>query len=120
MTNIKAISIPQACHQSWQQMTAVNDGRHCEHCCKTVVDFTKMSDDEIIRYLSAKTNVCGKIELYQLAHINNTLSVRKLKAAWWKRAVIVLGLMGPAILKANAQSKHVIVNTQNKIRKTHV
>lgn len=119
MTNIKSISIPNACLQSWQQMTAVNNGRHCAHCCKTVVDFTLMSNEDIINYLSAKTNVCGRIERYQLAHINNTLSARKLKAAWWKRAVVVLGLLGPAILKANAQSKHVIVNTQNNVRKAH-
>ena len=47
MTHIKNISIPQPCSQSWQQMTPVEQGRHCESCCKTVVDFTPMSNDEI-------------------------------------------------------------------------
>ena len=62
MTDIKAIHIPEPCHQSWQQMSVNTEGRHCDHCCKTVVDFTRMSDGEIIKYLSAKTNVCGRFE----------------------------------------------------------
>jgi hypothetical protein len=119
MTGIKAISIPEPCRQSWQQMSENTEGRHCNHCCKTVVDFTKMSDGEIIKYLSAKTNVCGRNEQYQLTHINNTLSAQKLKANWWKRALIVLSLLGPASLNTNAQSKPAIVNSNHSNRKVH-
>jgi hypothetical protein len=114
MTAIKNISIPQPCHQSWQQMTAVDKGRHCASCCKTVVDFTRMSNSEIIKYLSLKTNVCGRIEQYQLVHINNTLSAQGLKAGWWKRVVVILGLISPVFFKANAQSRPAIVNTLHK------
>jgi hypothetical protein len=37
-------------------------GRHCAACQKTVVDFTDMSDAEIIRFLgSAGSKVCGRL-----------------------------------------------------------
>jgi hypothetical protein len=120
MSRIKTISIPEPCHQSWQQMTEVNNGRQCDHCCKTVVDFTLMSDAEIIRYFLQNRNVCGRIEQYQLAHINNTLQAKKPAAnSWWRRAVIILGLLGPISLKVSGQSKQTIINTESAKHKPH-
>lgn len=117
MTNIKSISIPNACLQSWQQMTAVNNGRHCEYCCKTVIDFTKMSDDEVIQYLSAKTNVCGRIGHQQLRDLNTHLYVGSLQATgWWKRIIVIVGMLGPISLKVSGQTRPAIVQTTDTSR----
>jgi len=52
-------------------MQPAEKGRHCQSCCKTVVDFTEMSDAEIIRHLSqAGPHVCGRLMPDQL---NRTL-----------------------------------------------
>src|ERR1700744_4376736 len=101
MDNIQNISIPQACHQAWQQMNVVNEGRHCEHCCKTVVDFTTMTNNEIIAYLSTKNNV------------NHWLYVKDLSARnWWKRIVLVVGILGSLpLFKANGRPRPTIVST---------
>jgi hypothetical protein len=48
-------------------MQPAEKGRHCQSCCKTVVDFTEMSDAEIIRHLSqAGPHVCGRLMPDQL------------------------------------------------------
>jgi hypothetical protein len=53
-------------------MQPTEKGRHCQSCCKTVVDFTGMSDAEIIRHLSqAGPHVCGRLMPDQL---NRTLA----------------------------------------------
>jgi hypothetical protein len=52
MQPIKSISIPQPCHENWNQMTPVEQGRHCIQCSKTVTDFTVMSNNEIINYFA--------------------------------------------------------------------
>ncbi|MGZ3946439.1 MAG: carboxypeptidase-like regulatory domain-containing protein [Mucilaginibacter sp.] len=118
MTNIKTISIPQACHQSWLQMTTVNEGRHCEHCAKTVVDFTKMSNDEIVAYLSQRTGICGRFEPQQLNSINYNLYAKNLpKANLWKRAAMIISMLTPmSFYKANAQTKPAMVNTGDTTR----
>ncbi len=119
MDHIKHISIPQACHQSWQQMTAVNEGRHCAHCSKTVTDFTTMTNDEIIAYLSAKSNICGRFEETQLDSINRNIHVQGLSnKGWWRSAAIVLGLIGPVLsFKASGQTKPQINCTADTIKK---
>lgn len=56
------LHIPTPCHENWANMQPSEKGRHCAACQKTVVDFTAMSDPEIIRYLSkAGSNVCGRL-----------------------------------------------------------
>jgi len=104
MSRIKSISIPQPCHQSWQQMQPVERGRHCEHCCKTVTDFTKMTHEEIVTYLSATRNVCGRIEPGQLTAVNYLLqyqrrSVFTLKKFGWAAAI----LLSVPVIRACAQ-----------------
>jgi len=48
-------------------MQPAEKGRHCAACQKTVVDFTAMSDTEIIRYMSqAGHNVCGRLTSHQI------------------------------------------------------
>jgi hypothetical protein len=93
MTLIKSIAIEKPCDQSWQQMTEVNNGRYCGHCCKTVVDFTRMSNEEIIKYLSAGTHVCGRFESYQFNSLNNYLAVQNEKPFSWKGLAAGLSLM---------------------------
>ena len=48
-------------------MSPEAQGRFCASCCKTVVDFTGMSDAELLRYFSSpKEQVCGRFYSDQL------------------------------------------------------
>ncbi len=48
------LRIPEPCHEDWQAMLPQEKGRHCLACQKTVTDFTKMSDREIIDFFEKK------------------------------------------------------------------
>ena len=45
------VSIPEPCHEKWDEMTPNEKGVFCVLCSKTVVDFTKLSDNEVKNYL---------------------------------------------------------------------
>jgi len=48
-------------------MTPSEQGRFCDKCSKVVLDFTEMSNSEIIAYLeSKKEKVCGKFRKEQI------------------------------------------------------
>ncbi|MBS1520541.1 MAG: carboxypeptidase-like regulatory domain-containing protein [Bacteroidetes bacterium] len=94
MTLIKSIAIEKPCGQSWQQMTEESNGRYCAHCCKTVVDFTRMTDTEVIEYLSTRNHVCGRFDIQQLNKLNQNLSYNKsgfLNWKGWGLAAMILG-----------------------------
>jgi len=53
--------IAEPCHEQWGHMQPDADGRFCGSCRKTVVDFTMMSDQEVLSWLSgAGKSVCGR------------------------------------------------------------
>lgn len=62
------ISIPKPCHEDWNKMTPNEKGSFCGKCCKTVVDFTNKSPEEIRTTLLAENGkkVCGRFMSNQL------------------------------------------------------
>ncbi|WP_114937186.1 carboxypeptidase-like regulatory domain-containing protein [Mucilaginibacter endophyticus] len=106
MGPIQHISIPKPCHEQWQQMTTVSNGRYCGHCCKTVIDFTVMSNEDVINYLAKSGNVCGRLNMGQLNSINNKL-LNTPKQNWktWLTAVSLLLLTPITKIEAKTQNK---------------
>jgi hypothetical protein len=65
-----SLSIPQPCSEKWDNFTPTSNGGFCSSCSKVVVDFSKMTDHEIIRFLSKKqTQTCGRFRSDQLNKI---------------------------------------------------
>lgn len=62
------ISIPKPCSEDWNKMSKNEKGRHCGTCNTTVVDFTKMSDEQIKNYFIERKNIktCGHFYAGQL------------------------------------------------------
>ena len=55
------LSVPTPCEENWSQMTRTAAGRHCSSCNKTVVDFSILSDAEILLlYLTVMGPLCGR------------------------------------------------------------
>jgi hypothetical protein len=106
MNKIKLITVPTPCHQSWQQMETATNGRNCGHCAKIVVDFTKMTNDEILGYLATTQHVCGRFNEFQLPGINYQLDLEnRSKKLGWKKWVAAVGLLGTSLVnKAVAQT----------------
>lgn len=64
------IKIGNPCHELWENMTITEQGRHCASCNKVVVDFTHMTNTDIINYLLEKKGqrVCGNFYKPQIQH----------------------------------------------------
>jgi hypothetical protein len=61
------LNIPKPCHEDWAAMRPEEKGRFCSSCCKTVVDFSLMSDREVLGYLGGVSDkVCGRFTEDQL------------------------------------------------------
>ncbi|HJT75409.1 MAG TPA: hypothetical protein VJ720_15340 [Chitinophaga sp.] len=61
------LTIPHPCTQSWEHMTPEAQGRFCQHCCKTVTDFSGMTDKEIISIIKASSGeICGRLHSSQI------------------------------------------------------
>ncbi|MBJ2176132.1 energy transducer TonB [Aureibaculum sp. A20] len=65
------ISIPKPCHEDWHEMTPNQQGKFCNSCAKTVVDFTKKSVTEIQSFFieNQGKKVCGRFQQKQLDSI---------------------------------------------------
>lgn len=52
--------IDKPCSENFNNFTKTDKGGFCNSCKKTVIDFTKMSDPEILNYFSSeKSKTCG-------------------------------------------------------------
>ncbi|WP_212000267.1 hypothetical protein [Chitinophaga sp. HK235] len=61
------LSVPTPCSENWDEMTHTAAGKHCSRCAKTVIDFSSMSDAEILAMLrNSKGEVCGHFQSSQL------------------------------------------------------
>lgn len=84
------ISIPEPCHENWQNMLPSDKGRFCLNCQKEVVDFSVMTKHEIVAYFkSLPSNVCGRFKESQLTDISSELSAVNTKLSlkpWWMAA----------------------------------
>jgi len=60
------LNIPQPCHEDWSQMTASEQGRFCSSCEKEVIDFTKLSRNQIASKVQKGEKICGRYRKDQL------------------------------------------------------
>lgn len=76
------VTLPEPCHENWEAMHEVEKGRFCMSCQKQVVDFSLMSDSEILHVISqSQGNGCGRFSSEQL---NRPLSEQKIQRPWHK------------------------------------
>ncbi|MCU0351295.1 MAG: hypothetical protein MUF43_10785 [Flavobacterium sp.] len=96
------INVPKPCYENWEVMTPEEKGRFCGSCSKTVLDFTKATDKEIIQTLNQTENSCGRFYNHQL---NRDLLDSKPKKSFWILASIsLIGFLGLNSTAALAQT----------------
>ncbi|WP_291726295.1 hypothetical protein [Bernardetia sp.] len=80
------IQIAEPCSENWDRMTSQDKGRFCGACQKVVIDFTTMTDTEIINHFqNYKGNTCGRFHETQLdTHLK---SIEKAKSSFWSKFV---------------------------------
>ena len=91
------LSIPEPCHENWQQMTATEQGRFCNACAKEVIDFSRMTDMQVLNYFTNLTHekVCGRALPEQLDRtISRPLQPKKRLFWYWNYIVIFFIFFG--------------------------
>lgn len=116
------LKIQNPCSESWENMTQFKEGRFCGSCQKTVVDFTAMSDSEIITFLKSHHHqICGRLHVDQMNRA--LISVENKRSGFWLKiaAMFAGAMLGHG---AFAQQTHVpaktadypVQNLQTKIK----
>src|SRR5688500_1195462 len=61
------LQVPSSCRENWDNMRPDQNGRHCSSCQKSVIDFTQMTDQELVNYFTShKGSTCGRFTANQL------------------------------------------------------
>jgi hypothetical protein len=101
MAKYLQIHVDNPCQQKWEDMQGSASGSFCNSCKKNVVDFTGMSDNQLIEFFKKKpVDVCGRFYSDQL---DTTLKIPA-KSIPWLKYFFQISL--PALLfsyKASAQ-----------------
>ena len=97
------LNIPEPCHENWQNMTPQEQGRFCGSCQKIVVDFSVMTDKEVLAYFSkASQHVCGRFSNDQLNKELTTTPSRKRTTWLYVWNVLIASVL---VTKSYAQGK---------------
>lgn len=75
-----SISVPTPCEENWQKMQPLEKGRFCGACKKQILDFSTLSDREILRKYNSEKNLCGRFSSKQL---ERNITIPKEKSSFW-------------------------------------
>lgn len=86
------ISIKEACHENWNDMSPNEQGAFCSKCVKTVIDFTDKSLDEIKSFFAgrAQESTCGRFEDKQLSALSFDAFFEKFKRFEFTRRFAII------------------------------
>ena len=90
------ISIPEPCHEDWNKMTPTEKGKFCAVCTKEVFDFSKSTDEELVKLAHAGNNLCGRFRADQLER-----EIKLERKAGWSLAPLAASVLLPLSLMAN-------------------
>ncbi|HEY9046483.1 MAG TPA: hypothetical protein VIN08_11335 [Ohtaekwangia sp.] len=104
------LSIPTPCHEKWNSFSTTKLGGFCSSCKKEVIDFTKWDEEQIKKYFSKHSSVCGRFSADQLKEYTSglTTSSHWIPASFFSLALTVL----PDSLQAT-DVKQLIVTHEN-------
>ena len=91
------ISIPTPCHESWDGMDMTERGAFCHSCQKEVIDFSAMTDREVIDYLAMHQTGCGRFRKDQL---DTKLSIAEVNNGVFKWRALFLSFLSFVSIKS--------------------
>lgn len=67
------LKIDKPCEQEWNSMMPDGKGKYCSHCSKTVIDFTNLTDNQVVQFIEKTSGkFCGRLSNAQLNRILET------------------------------------------------
>ncbi|UKT64639.1 hypothetical protein [Pedobacter mucosus] len=91
---MKKIITSAPCTQNWDEMEQKDGNKFCFSCCKSVIDFTGLTDAEVIKTIvNSPAEVCGRITQSQINQLNYYLVVTPANRNWMKYlGVLAIGV----------------------------
>lgn len=114
------IQIDKPCSENFNDFAKTDTGGFCKSCKKNVVDFTKMSDQEIFNYFdSEKSKTCGVFLESQLKSYSNTIpSANKQKSNTFTSSIFGLSLV--SLLSFNDGFSQEKINTNTTVKEENI
>ncbi len=108
------LRIQDPCHENWDNMTQLQQGRFCHSCSKEVMDFTQSSDTEIISTLQQTANrVCGR---FHLSQINRRLQPQPLSTRLLRRfCLAILLVFGSGLFSIDVTAQKQLTALKNSV-----
>ncbi len=107
------VSISKPCSENWRNFTPNSSGGFCGSCKKNVMDFTKMSDNEVVNIISKSSgNTCGRLTHTQLQRKYRQPLKPKIKLGW---PLLKAGIAGASLLFVTQNSLAQSAKTNLKI-----
>ncbi len=104
------IKIDSPCLEDWDKMTTSKDGKFCNHCKENVINFTGLSDKEIVRIIdSRKGNLCGRFDIDQLGR-EIAIPPKESNSSFFAKAAAAL-LLFTTSKEAKGQSNNAVNGT---------
>jgi len=104
MKKLIQLEVPEPCHENWNNMSSTQQGKFCLACQKEVIDFSSMSDKEILNHISnAGSKSCGRFRNDQLNRV--LIPPAEIKRIWWKYWMNVAATFLLLANKSEAQTK---------------
>lgn len=98
------LHVATPCNEDWSKMTPVEKGRFCDSCATQVMDFTVMTDTEILKHLKVGGGkICGRIHKDQLQRALHDIDRKKKKS--WQFLMAGFASLLFSVVKGNAQKK---------------
>ncbi|MDI9364616.1 MAG: carboxypeptidase-like regulatory domain-containing protein [Flavobacterium sp.] len=114
MNSNVTISVPKPCHENWHTMMLEDKGRFCVSCAKVVVDFSVMTDNEVLNYLKKNTgNTCGHFTNNQLDRpiIATQLQPKRTWRYWLASIAWLLVMLRQSSAQSHDNAKQLIGDT---------
>ena len=112
------VHITEPCHEDWSNMTEADKGKFCQSCQKIVVDFSMMTDAEVLNYFNKTSKqTCGRFDSHQLMRPLKATKIEQKKSWQWALAAATSLLFftnrGNAQKKNNATTPITLSPTKN-------
>lgn len=110
------ISIPQPCHENWNEMLPEEKGRFCLSCQKCVYDLTNSSDDEILN-ISKQKDICVRLNVKQIDRFNSNQNFILPNWLRYSSLLIAFGLSSLGFAQNKAELKYTTSQIEELIKK---
>ncbi|MFF5380021.1 carboxypeptidase-like regulatory domain-containing protein [Pedobacter suwonensis] len=111
------IQIPDPCQEQWELMQPHANGKFCDSCQKSVIDFTNFSDRDLQEWFTKNQgNSCGRLkpeQLERLIHVKSNFAISRFMPNLIAASLFAF-LSFPKFGNANIFSLYPTFQTDNK------